>query len=564
MAARTPPSDTPTGSGNGASPRKRRGTGGSDPPPPPMLDAFLADEAQRRYLNYALSVITSRALPDVRDGLKPVQRRILYAMQNDLHLSPDAKPKKSARIVGDVHGEVPPARRRRDLRRDGAAGAAVRRCARRSSTARATSAPPTATRPRPCATPRRAFARSPMSCSTSSAGAPSTGAPTTTAPPSEPIVLPARFPHLLVNGSQGIAVGMATSIPPHNLGEVLDACVAHASRPGDLQTAQLLKYIKGPDFPTGGQLHATRKELEAIYETGQGCSSCAASGTSTAKTDGRSGAANHRHQHSLRRRAQVDRREDRRGHHHQEAAQPGRRARRVDRRRAHRPGDEEGRRSAARDGLPLQDTRRSRSRAGNLTCLVPTDNREVATPSDSRSAEMLRDFLDFRFADGARGAPSSTSPSCSKRIHVLEGFEKVFDALDEVIRIIRKSEGKADAAAEAHGALQAQRRAGRRHPRAQALPARQAGDPPRPDASSTRSAGEAKKLEALLKSPQGPLDGRARRSSSEIAKKYGDKRRTKMVGQRRRARVRRGGLHRRRGRQRDPLAPRAGSSACAR
>src|SRR6187551_454362 len=96
---------------NGDSTRSRRraaSAGGSDLPPPPIPDTSLADEAQRRYLNYALSVITSRALPDVRDGLKPVQRRILYAMLHDLHLGPDAKYRKSAAVVGGVMGKYHP------------------------------------------------------------------------------------------------------------------------------------------------------------------------------------------------------------------------------------------------------------------------------------------------------------------------------------------------------------------------------------------------------------------------------------------------------------------------
>src|ERR1044071_7428045 len=88
--------------------RRAASTGASDLPPPPIPDTSLVDEAQRRYLNYALSVITSRALPDVRDGLKPVQRRILYAMQNDLHLGPDAMHRKSAAVVGDVMGKYHP------------------------------------------------------------------------------------------------------------------------------------------------------------------------------------------------------------------------------------------------------------------------------------------------------------------------------------------------------------------------------------------------------------------------------------------------------------------------
>src|SRR6185503_12318874 len=114
-AGATMPSQNPQSpaSPNGATARSRRGAssaakGGEPPPPPQITDTSLADEAQRRYLNYALSVITSRALPDVRDGLKPVQRRILYAMHNDLHLGPDAKPRKSAAVVGDVMGKYHP------------------------------------------------------------------------------------------------------------------------------------------------------------------------------------------------------------------------------------------------------------------------------------------------------------------------------------------------------------------------------------------------------------------------------------------------------------------------
>src|SRR5277367_80253 len=248
--------------------RAASGASSSAPPPPPVPDTSLADEAQRRYLNYALSVITSRALPDVRDGLKPVQRRILYAMHNDLHLAPDNKPKKSARVVGDVmgkyhpHGDVAiydamvrlaqPFVMRAPLvdgqgnfgSADGDSPAAMRY---------------TEARLRPIAGEllgelgRRTVDWRPNYDGTTS----------------EPIVLPARFPHLLVNGSQGIAVGMATSIPPHNLGEIIDACIALIDSP-DLPTARLLKHVKGPDFPTFGQLHATRKELEAVYSSGQG------------------------------------------------------------------------------------------------------------------------------------------------------------------------------------------------------------------------------------------------------------------------------------------------------
>src|ERR1700733_7007317 len=189
-------------------------------------------------------------------------------MQNDLRLAADNKPKKSARVVGEVmgkyhpHGDIAntdamvrlaqPFVMRAPLvdgqgnfgSPDGDAAAAMRY---------------TEARLRPLADELRGeLGRGTVAFRPNYDG---TG--------SEPIVLPARFPHLLVNGSQGIAVGMATSIPPHNLGEVIDACVALVNQE-DLPVAQLLKHIKGPDFPTGGQLHATRKELEGVYASGQG------------------------------------------------------------------------------------------------------------------------------------------------------------------------------------------------------------------------------------------------------------------------------------------------------
>ncbi len=230
----------------------RGGGGGGDEPPTPPADASLATEAQRRYLNYALSVITSRALPDVRDGLKPVQRRILYAMYANLHLHPDGKHRKCATIVGDVLGKYHPhgdtscydamVRMAQDfsLREplvdghgnfgslDGDAAAAYRYTEARLA-------------------PLAIELLGELEQETVDFR------PNYDGTTEEPIVLPARIPHLLVNGCTGIAVGMATNIPPHNLGEVCEAPVALIDD-RKLETKDLLKYIKGPDFPTGGQI----------------------------------------------------------------------------------------------------------------------------------------------------------------------------------------------------------------------------------------------------------------------------------------------------------------------
>ena len=212
------------------------------------MDASLSDEAQRRYLHYALSVITARALPDVRDGLKPVQRRILYTMWNDMHLRADAKYRKCAAIVGDVMGRYHP-------HGDSAIYDALVRMAQpfslraplvdgRGNFGSADGDAPAAFR----------YTEAKLQALAEELIA-ELGKQTVRFRENydgtrfEPVVLPSRYPNLLVNGVSGIAVGMATSIPPHNFGEVIDACVAMIDDP-DLELKGLLKFIKGPDFPT--------------------------------------------------------------------------------------------------------------------------------------------------------------------------------------------------------------------------------------------------------------------------------------------------------------------------
>src|SRR3954468_389873 len=256
------------GGGRGGKRGDGGGDGGGDDAPPPPADASLASEAHRRYLNHAGSVITSRALPDVRDGLKPVQRRILYSMYANLHLYPDSKHRKSATIVGDVLGKFHP-------HGDTSCYDAMVRMAQPFSMRETLvdghgnfvsldGDPPAAY--------RYTEARlAPLAVELLDEIKQGTVdfRPNFDGTTEEPIVLPAKIPHLLINGCTGIAVGMATNIPPHNLSEVCDAAVAMIDD-RKLETKDLLKFIKGPDFPTGGQIINSKKELREIYEAGQG------------------------------------------------------------------------------------------------------------------------------------------------------------------------------------------------------------------------------------------------------------------------------------------------------
>lgn len=511
--------------------RSRRGapppdTAGNDSssPPPPIPDTSLADEAQRRYLNYALSVITARALPDVRDGLKPVQRRILYAMQHDLHLNPDARPRKSAAVVGDVMGKYHPhgdtaiydamVRMAQDFTMraplvfgqgnfgsaDGDAPAAMRY---------------TEAKLRPLALEllgelgKRTVEWRPNYDGTRS----------------EPIVLPARFPNLLVNGSQGIAVGMATSIPPHNLGEVLDAAIA-LSNQRDLPVSQLLRHVKGPDFPTGGQLHATKRELEAVYTTGQGSLKLRGE-WHLEEEDGKRGASYivvTSVPYAIERKtivekiaevivskklpALLDIRD--------ESTDVVRIVMEIKR----------GTDPQLVMAYLYKHTPVSTHIPVNLTCLVPTDNPELSAPKRLALDEILNHFLTYRLQTVTRRLEFELG-EIKARIHLLEGFDTIFDALDEVIVIIRKSEGKADAAdklikrfhlseeqTEAILELKLYRLA------------RLEIQVVRKELAEKRS--EAKKLETIIKSEARRWDI-VRDELAQLKDKYADKRRTKIV-----------------------------------
>jgi DNA gyrase subunit A len=226
----------------------------------------LEDEMKSAYLDYAMSVIVGRALPDVRDGLKPVHRRVLYAM-SELGLGPTRGYVKSSRIVGEVMGNYHP-------HGDSAIYDTLVRLAQdfsmryplvdgQGNFGSVDDDPAAAMRYTEARLTRMAMEMlRDLDMDTVDF------VPNYDGRQQEPLVLPARFPNLLVNGSSGIAVGMATNIPPHNLREVADAVVAYIDDPS-LQVEDLMKYVQGPDFPTGGAILG-RQGIREAYETGRG------------------------------------------------------------------------------------------------------------------------------------------------------------------------------------------------------------------------------------------------------------------------------------------------------
>ena len=247
-----------------------------DIPPPPggegpkdpsdIRPITISEEMKRSYLDYAMSVIVSRALPDVRDGLKPVHRRILYSMHENGYDWNKAY-RKSARVVGDVIGKYHP-------HGDTAIYDALVRMAQEFSLrlplidgqgnfGSVDGDPPAAMRYTECRLEKVAHSlledldKNTVEFQDNYDGS-----------ESEPTVLPARFPNLLVNGAGGIAVGMATNMPPHNLGEVINACIAYMDNPA-ISIPELNEIIPGPDFPTGGIILG-RSGIRSAYETGRG------------------------------------------------------------------------------------------------------------------------------------------------------------------------------------------------------------------------------------------------------------------------------------------------------
>jgi DNA gyrase subunit A len=404
-----------------------------------VITIDLQSAAEERYLSYALSVITARALPDARDGLKPVQRRILYAMYQNLHLTAGARARKSAAVVGEVLGKYHP-------HGDLAAYEAMVRMAQ-----------PFALR-YPLVHGEGNFGSldgdSPAAMRYTEARLTAVAEEMLRdirsdtvdfrdnydATLREPVVLPAGLPQLLMNGSTGIAVGMATNIPPHNLGEVVAALIALIDEPS-LETKDLCKHIKGPDFPTGGEILNSRQEIRTIYETGQG---------------------------PIRIRAQY-----------KEETSPRRRnivitsipyatnkativeeiAEHIVSRRLPQASDVrdesteivrvvvEIKPEASADAVMaylFKHTSLQTNFNVNLTALVPTATVGIGQPARLSLKELCQHFLDFRLIVVTRRLEHELA-ELQERLHILAGFLKLFGNLDTAIKIIRQSASRAEA-----------------------------------------------------------------------------------------------------------------------
>ena len=446
--AKRRPSTRRTSDSNGSpsdTARSRRGGNGQSAPSggeEVLIGIPLRQAAQTRYLNYSLSVITSRALPDVRDGLKPVQRRILYTMYQQ-RLDASAKHRKCAKVVGDVMGNFHP-------HGDSSIYDALVRMAQPFSLrmplvdgsgnfGSVDGDNAAAMRYTECRmTPIASQVLMDLATETVALKDNYDGSRR------EPVVLPSRMPNLLVNGATGIAVGMATNIPPHNLKEVCNALLKLLKDP-EIKDYQLVANdaVQAPDFPTGGQIINSKDELREIYSTGQG--SIKLRGT-TAPVEGKDGgdvlqitsipfgvnkAALVEQMSELVYSGKLPLVQEVRDLSTDEI--------RIDL-LLKKDADRAKVLAYLYKNTPLQTNFNV-----NLTCLVPTEKPEVGAPARLSLKEILWHFLHFRLDVVTRRLGNELA-SLEKRIHILNGFALIFDALDEIIRIIRLSDGKADAA----------------------------------------------------------------------------------------------------------------------
>lgn len=404
----------------------------------------LSQETRRRYLNYAMSVISSRALPDVRDGLKPVQRRILYVMYHGLRLTADSKPYKCAKIQGDTTGDYHPhggsavyealVRMAQDftlryplIDGQGNFGSimGLPPAAERYTEARLTSIAEQLMN-------ELRFQTVNMR-------------PNYDGRLEEPVVFPARFPNLLVNGTSGIAVGMATNIPPHNLGEVIAACVHLIQNPG-AETKDLARIIKGPDFPLGGRIVTDRKELKTIYEEGRG--SIKVRGEWRVDKDRKGPIENKLVIYSMPYGVDSG----------PLASEIGAIVNSKKLPQLIDSNDETDNKNGLRIVLDLKPgsdpnavmtylykhTSLEQNFAYNATALIP-DEHGALVPARLELKDILQHFLTFRMQTVKRRLQYQLG-QLEHRIHVLEGFALVFNDLDRALKIIRNSSGKRDAA----------------------------------------------------------------------------------------------------------------------
>jgi DNA gyrase subunit A len=490
--------------------------------PEDIQSVSIIEESRRRYLNYALSVITSRALPDVRDGLKPVQRRILYTMYHDLGLRADSRTIKCARIVGEVTGKYHPhgndpvyealVRMAQDFVMrislvigqgnfgsvDGDPPAAYRYTEAKLA--------PLAERLLSELRQRTVDMRSNYEEKLQ-----------------EPIVLPAQFPNLLVNGTSGIAVGMATNIPPHNLTEVINAAVHLIDHP-DATTAQLLDRIKGPDFPLGGQVLADRKTLRKIYEDG--------TGSIKIQGEWKLEVVRNREQiviTSIPYGVNKGSLELAIG----EIIETKKLPQLIS--LINESNEKDGMRIVLEmksDSDPqmvmaylYKHTALQENFAYNLTCLIPGPDGQPQ-PQRLGLKEMLQYFLDFRFETVRRRFEYELA-QLRARIHILQGFRIIFNALDKAIKIIRESDGKPDAAQKLTRAFKLD------EPQVDAILEAQLYRLAQLEIKKIlnelkEKKAEAERIEEILGSRK-KLWGIIKTELNELSEKFADRRRTKMV-----------------------------------
>ncbi len=407
----------------------------------------IIEESRTRYLTYAMSVVTSRAIPDVRDGLKPVQRRIIYAMLQNLNLLPTKNFRKSAAVVGEVLGRYHP-------HGDAACYEAMVRMAQDFSLRyplvegqgnfgsldgdSAAAYRYTEAKLRPLALEllgdiddetvpfRDNFDQ------------------TTT----EPIVLPSKIPNLLMNGVSGIAVGMATSIPPHNLTELCDALVQLIEKP-EIDNAGLLKSIKGPDFPTGCEILNSKAEISEIYHTGKG--SIRMRSTYRIELDKPKGAKQERKYivfdsipYGVDKSTIVEKIADvvvqKKLTQVEDVRDESTEIVRIVVEIA-RDAEEDKLLAYLFKSTPLQTNFNI-----NFTLLIPGRSETHLKPAVLDLKQTLGHFLDFRRETYTRSLQFELR-KLEARVHVLEGIQVILDVLDAVLQEVRKSASRADAIA---------------------------------------------------------------------------------------------------------------------
>ena len=488
---------------------------------PDVAETDLRLAAEERYLSYALSVITSRALPDVRDGLKPVQRRILYAMYQNLHLTAGARPRKSAAVVGEVLGKYHP-------HGDQAAYEAMVRMAQPfalryplvhgegnfgsldgdgAAAMRYTEARLTALAEEMLAdlgaetVPFRQNYDSTIE---------------------EPIVLPSAIPQLLMNGSTGIAVGMATNIPPHNLREIVAALVAMIDEP-DLDVKDLLKHVKGPDFPTGGEMLNSKKELREIYQTGQGAIRLRGEYTVEKGARGKRQIVVTSVPYTVNKAELVEKIAE---------EVVGRKLPHIVDVRDESTDDVrivlELKPEASPDAAMAYLYKHTGLQTNfnvNLTCLLPTTHAAVGQPARVTLRDLCRQFLDFRM-DVVRRRLEHEKRQLEARLHILDALAKIYDDLDRAIRIIRKAESRSDAAKQLMAAFKLDQI------QADAILEIRLYQLARLEIEKIREERAAKKarlkeIEALLARPKERWK-LIRKELTDLDEKYGDARRTKI------------------------------------